>query len=89
MFCLQLRDEVEAKLRYEDREAVANRGLLAVASTTKRLEKLRATRSRKNRAICSAPCEESMVFASLRSQLQSRSEASVNDLLKFYYALAS
>ncbi|MDU6827341.1 MULTISPECIES: hypothetical protein [Campylobacter] len=35
MFCLQLRDEVEAKLRYEDREAVADRGLLAVASATK------------------------------------------------------
>jgi len=42
------------RLRYEDREVVADRCLLAVASATKRLEKLRATRSRKNRAICSA-----------------------------------
>ncbi|QKF61363.1 hypothetical protein CCVT_1076 [Campylobacter curvus] len=32
---MQLRDEVEAKLRYEDREAVADRGLLAVASVMK------------------------------------------------------
>ncbi len=39
-FCLQLRDEVEAKLYYEDREALADCGLLAVASATKRLEKL-------------------------------------------------
>ncbi len=59
-FCLQLRDEVEAKLRYEDREAVADRV---------------------NRATCSASCGASRVFASQRLQLQSRSEASVNDLL--------
>ena len=32
MFCLQLRDEVEAKLRYEDREAVAERVNRAIGS---------------------------------------------------------
>ncbi len=59
-FCLQLRDKVEAKLRYEDRKAVADHV---------------------NRAICSASYGVNKVFALLRSQLQSRSEASVNDLL--------
>ena len=34
MFCLQLRDEVEAKLRYEDREAVADRVNRAICSAS-------------------------------------------------------
>ncbi len=40
-----------------------------------------AVADRVNRAICSASCGASKVFASQRLQPQSRSEASVNDLL--------
>ena len=62
------------RLCYEQRSRKAERGPLAVASATKRLEKLRATRSRKNRAICLAS------LRSLLSQARERLLASAQTL---------
>ncbi len=49
--------------------------------TRLRYEDRKAVADHVNRAICSASYGVNKVFALLRSQLQSRSEASVNDLL--------
>ena len=71
-FYFVLRHRNETSLRAEKPQA--ERGLFAVASVTKRLEKLRATRSRKNRAICLAS------LRSLLSQARERLLASAQTL---------